>query len=107
VDRPHRRDLPTFFGKWNTVLIVCTQSTKRLALTLESGREGVSYFDFAIGDDDAVNEEFEQRPLALEVRGLQSLADTPAESIRVGGKARGLVSAVNVTQEILLLPLQG
>ena len=28
------RDLPEMFGNWNTVLIVHTQSTKRLALPL-------------------------------------------------------------------------
>jgi hypothetical protein len=47
---------------------VCSRSPKRLASSVRAGRNDVTDLDHAVGDDHAVDQQLEQRPLPLEVR---------------------------------------
>ena len=85
------RDLPEGFGKWNSVLIVCSQSTKGGSFAIGSGRDHVADLNVAISDDDAVHQQFEQLPLALKVGLLQAFLYAPAERLGMGREASCLV----------------
>ena len=85
------RDLPSAFGKWNSVLIVCSQSTKGVSFAIGSSRDHVTDLDVAIRDDDAVHQQFEQLPLAIEVGLLQPLLHAPAELLGMSREASRLV----------------
>src|SRR3712207_8217272 len=85
------RDLPGAFGKWNSVLIVCSQSTKGVSFAIGSGRDHVADLNVAISDDDAVHQQFEQLPLAIEVGSLQPLLHPPAEHLGMSREASRLV----------------
>src|SRR4051812_41013424 len=74
---------------WNTDLIVCSQSTKRLALALRPDGDCVTDLNSFAGDDDAVDEQFQQLPLAAEVRPLQALPHALAERLGMSRKASG------------------
>src|SRR5215212_4294224 len=66
---------------WNTDLIVCPQSTKRVALALRPDGDRVTDLDGFAGDDHAVDEQLQQLSLAAEIRLLQALPHTLAESL--------------------------
>ena len=87
--------------------IVCSQSRKRRVLRLRGGRDDIADFDGAFGDDHAVNQQFEQGPLPLEVRHGQALSHTPAERLGVRGQPARLVLSLGTLHEILLLAVQG
>jgi hypothetical protein len=97
---------PVRLSRQKRFQIVCTQSTKRLARTIGAGREDVADLDIAVGDDHAVDEEVEQRALALEISVRQALADAPAESLGLGGEFRRLILPLGLGEEVLLLALQ-
>ncbi len=85
------RDLPQGFGRWNSVLIVCSQSTKGVSFASGSGRDHVTDLDVAISDDNAVHQQFEQLPLAIEVGLLQPLLHAAAELLGMSREASRLV----------------
>ena len=87
--------------------IVCSQSRKRRLFSLRAGRDDVADLDGAVGDDHAVDQQFEQGPLPLEVRHGQALSHTPAERLGVCGQAARFVRPLGILHEILLLALQG
>ncbi len=88
------------------VSIVRTQSTKRLALAVGAGRDDVADLDGAVSDDHAVNQQFEQRPLLVEVGACQALAYTAAERLGVGCQASRLALAFGIAREFESLPVQ-
>src|ERR671921_251499 len=57
--------------RWKTDLIVCSQSTKRLAFALWSNGDCVTDLNVFVGENDAVDKQFQQLPLAAEIRLLQ------------------------------------
>jgi hypothetical protein len=85
------RDLPQGFGRWNSVLIVCSQSTKGVSFAIGSGRDHITDLDVAISDDNAVHQQFEQLPLAIEVGLLQPLLHAAAELLGMSREASRLV----------------
>ena len=85
------RDLPGDFGRWNRVLIVCSQSTKGVSFAIGSGGDHVTDLNVAISDDDAVHQQFEQLPLAIEVGLLQTFLHAPAERLGMSCEASRLV----------------
>ena len=88
------------------VSIVRTQSTKWLALAVGTGRDDVAYLDATVGDDHAINQQFEQRPLLVEVGACQALAHAAAEHLGVGCQASRLALAFGIVREFNLLPVQ-
>src|SRR5258706_5667048 len=60
------RYLPANFPPWQTVLIVCTQMTKSDVLTGRRRGEDVVDLDRVVGDDDAINEQFDQLAALVE-----------------------------------------
>ncbi len=88
------------------VSIVRTQSTKRLALAVGTCRDDVADLDGAFSDDHAVNQQFEQRPLLVEVGACQALAHTAAERLGMGCQASRLALAFGITREFESLPVQ-
>ena len=88
------------------VSIVRTQSTKWLALAVGPGGDDVSDLDGAISDDHAVNQQFEQRPLLIEVGACQALAHTATERLGVGCQASRLALAFGIMRELEFLPVQ-
>ena len=87
--------------------IVCSQSRKRRLFSLRAGRDDVADLDSVIGDDHAVDQQFEQCPLPFEVRGGQALLHTPAERLGMRGQPARLVLSLGILHEILLLTVQG
>ena len=85
------RDLPQGFGRWNSVVIVCSQSTKGVSFAIGSGRDHITELDVAISDDNAVHQQFEQLPLAIEVGLLQPLLHAAAELLGMSREASRLV----------------
>ena len=87
-------------------MIVCSQSTKRLALALRPNGDRVSDLDGFTGDDHAVDEQLQQLSLAAEIRLLQALSHTPAERLGMGGEASGFALAVSTVREFAFLPIE-
>src|SRR5258707_2713806 len=58
--------VPSRFPPWQTVLIVCTQITKSDELTGRRRGEDVVDLDRVVGDDDAINEQFDQLAALVE-----------------------------------------
>jgi hypothetical protein len=86
--------------------VVCTQSTKRLAFTLGASRKGVADFHLTVSDNNTINQQLEKSPLAVEVGTSQSIANTPAELLRIIRQAGCLMPIACVSKELLFLPLQ-
>src|SRR5215211_886529 len=91
---------------WNTDLIVCSQSTKRVALALRPDGDGVTYLDGFAGDDHAVDQQLQQRSLALKVRLLQALPHALAERRGMARETSGFGPAVGVVREVAFLAIQ-
>src|SRR3954470_3355556 len=91
---------------WKTLLIVCSQSIKRLPLALRSGGDRVTDLDGVTGDDHAVYEQLEQLPLAVEVRLLEALPHVPAEGLGMGREASGFALTASVVREFTFLALE-
>jgi hypothetical protein len=87
-------------------LIVCSQSTKWIALAFRFDGDGVADLDGLAGDDHAVDEQFQQLPLAAEVRLLQALSHALAERLGMGRKASGFGLAVSVVREFAFLAIE-
>src|SRR5258708_443810 len=58
--------VPSRFPPWQTVLIVCTQITKSDVFTGRRRGEDVVDLDRVVGDDDAINEQFDQLAALVE-----------------------------------------
>ena len=100
------RLLPREYPPWGTVQIVCSQSPKGLALALRSGGDYVSNLDGAVGDDHAVDEQFQQLPFPVEACLLQARAHAAAERLGMGREASGFVLAIGVVHELAFLALK-
>jgi hypothetical protein len=87
-------------------LIVCSQSTKRLALALRSDGDCVTDLNSFVGDDDAVDEQFQQLPLAAEVCLLQTLPHALAERLSMSRKASGFGLTISVVCELAFLAIE-
>jgi hypothetical protein len=114
---PHRRNrkrpktqdgrpLRRYKRRWK-IEIVHPQMTKPNGGTVAGGGEDVADLDLAIGDNDAVNQEFDERPPLLESRCVQSVADLGAKRLeRLGDRAQGDM-LLRYGVELALLSLQG
>jgi hypothetical protein len=87
-------------------LIVCSQSTKRLALAFRPDGDRVPNLDGFTGDDHAVDEQLQQLALAAEICLLQALSHTPAERLGMGGEASGFGLAVSAVREFAFLAIK-
>ena len=87
-------------------MIVCSQSAKRVALALRPDGDRVTDLDGFAGDDHAVDEQLQQLSLAAEIRLLQALPHTLAESLGMGREASGFGLAVGVVREFAFLAVQ-
>ena len=97
----------TRFQREMSASIVCSQSRKRCLFPFRAGRDDVADLDSAIGDDHAVNQQFEQGSFPLEIRRGQALLHTSAERLGVRGQSARLVLSRGITREIPLLAVQG
>jgi hypothetical protein len=91
---------------WNTDLIVCSQSAKRVALALRPDGDRVTDLDGFAGDDHAVDQQLQQRSLAVEVRLLQALPHAPAERRGMARETSGFGPAVGVVREFAFLAIE-
>ena len=87
-------------------MIVCSQSTKRVALAFRLDGDRVTDLDGFAGDDHAVDQQFQQRSLAVEVRLLQALPHPPAERRGMARETSGLCPAVGVVREFAFLAIE-
>lgn len=87
-------------------MIVCSQSTKRLALAFRPDGDRAPDLDGFAGDDHAVDEQLQQLSLAAEIRLLQALSHTPAERLGMGGEASGFALAASAVREFAVLPIE-
>ena len=87
-------------------MIVCSQLTKWLALTLRTDGDCVTDLDGVAGDHHAVDEQFQQLPLAAEVGPLQALPHAPAERLGMGREASGFGLAAGVAREFAVLAIE-
>jgi hypothetical protein len=81
------------------VSIVRTQPAKRFPLAVGTGRDDVADFDGAIGDDHAIDQQFEQRPLLVEVSACQAVAHTAAERLGLSCQASRFALAFGIVRE--------
>src|SRR5215213_10972133 len=86
--------------------IVCSQSRKGRVLPLRAGWDDITDLDGTVGDDHAVDQQFEQCPLPVEICCSQAFLDTPAERLSMSGQPGCLVLALGVVREVQLLTLQ-
>ena len=87
-------------------LIVCSQLTKRLALTLRTDGDCVTDLDGVAGDDHAVDEQLQQLSLAAEIRPLQAPPHALAERLGMGRETSGFGLAVGVAREFAFLAVE-
>ena len=74
--------------------------------TFRAGWDDVADFDGAVGDDHAVDQQFEQRPLLIEVCFRQALPNTAAERLGIGGQPGRLAVPLRLVHKIMLLVFQ-
>jgi hypothetical protein len=86
--------------------IVRTQSPKQFAFTIWASRDDIADLDDAIGDDHAVNQQFEQRALSVEIGASQTFAHTLTECLGTGGQASRLALTLSILHQLILLPIQ-
>ncbi len=77
-----------------------------MALAFRPNGDYVPDLDGVAGDDDAVDEQFQQLSLADEVCLLETVPHAPAERFGMGSKASGLVLAAGVVHELALLAIK-
>ena len=87
-------------------MIVCSQSTKRLALALWANGDCVTDLDGVACNDHAVDEQFQQLPLAPEVRLLQALPYALTERLGMRREAGGFGVAVGIARELAFLAIE-
>lgn len=87
-------------------MIVCSQSTKRLALAFGPDGDDIADLDRVTGNDDAVDKQLQQLSLAAEIRLLQPLSHTSAERLGMGGEARCFGLAVSTVREFAFLAIE-
>ena len=85
--------------------IVCSQSRKRSLFALRTGRDDVADLDSAVGDDHAVNQQFEQPALTVEIGASQTFAHTLTERLGMGGQTSRLTLTLGVLLKLMLLPI--
>ena len=88
-------------------MIVCSQSTKRLAFALWAGGEDVADLNSAVRHNNAVDQKLEQRTLALKVGSRQAVPHALAEDVGVGRERDCLRVPRGISQKRLLLLLKG
>ena len=77
-----------------------------MAFTLRAGWDDVADFDGTVGDDHAVNQQFEQRPLLIEAGFRQALPNTAAERLGMSGQPGCLAVPLCLVHEVMLLAVQ-
>src|SRR5215213_8437444 len=87
------------------VSIVRTQSPKRLSFPVRAGRDDVADLNGAVGDDHAVNQQFEQPALTVEIGVSQTFAHTLTERLGMGGQTSRLALMLGVLLKLMLLPI--
>ena len=83
------------------VSIVGTQTTKRFALAVGTGWDGVADLDRTVDDDHAVHQQLEQRPLLAEVCVRQAFAHAVTERLGIGGQAGRLALSLGIVRELM------
>src|SRR5687768_9671753 len=86
--------------------IVRTQPTKRLTLSIGSGREGITDLDCTVGHHDTIHQQLKQRTLVCEARASQPLPHTLAECLDVSGQFGHLTVARRIGRKLMLLTLK-
>src|SRR3954454_19298259 len=87
--------------------IVCSQSPKGLAFPFRAGWNDVADLDGTVSDDHAVDQQFEQRPLLIEVCFRQALPNTAAERLGMGCQPGRLAVPLRIMHEVMLLAFNG
>jgi hypothetical protein len=70
--------------------------TKSHGLAFRCGGYDVADFNFAIGDNDAVNQKFNQLPFLLEVRYFEAGANSLGESVDRCNQSRQLSALIHL-----------
>src|SRR3712207_2551372 len=86
--------------------IVGTQSTKGLALAIGAGRQGIADLDRAVGHDDTIHQQFQERTLVLEVRDGQALLHAPAERLDMPRQLGRRAVLLGIARKLLLLAIE-
>ena len=92
--------------RWKVFLIVCSQSTKRLAFALWSNGDCVTDLNGFVGDNDAVDKQFQQLPLAAEIRLLQAPPYALAERLGMGREVSSFGLTVSIVREFAFLAIE-
>src|SRR3954469_19398736 len=71
-----------------------------------SGWDDVADLDGAVGDEHAVDQQFEQRPLLIEVCFPQALPNTAAERLGMGCQPGRLTVPLRIVHEVMVLAFQ-
>src|SRR5919107_3994945 len=86
--------------------MVRSQPTKGFSFAIRPGGDHVTDLDITVGDDDTVDQQFEQLALAVEVGPLQALPHASAEHLGLGCQPSSLTLTVRVLQQFALLAIE-
>jgi hypothetical protein len=78
-----------------------------LAFPFRAGWNDVADLDGTVSDDHAVDQQFEQRPLLIEVCFRQALPNTAAERLGMGCQPGRLAVPLRIMHEVMLLAFNG
>jgi len=79
---------------------------KRLAFTVRPGWDDVADLDRAVGDDHAVDQQFQQRPLLVEAGAGQARTHALAERLGMGCQASCFALTFGIMRKLMLLSVQ-
>src|SRR5688572_9544421 len=82
------------------------QSTKGCCLACCAGRKHIPDFDGLISHNDAIDEQFKKIAFLPEGCRRESVLDTSAEVLAMGGQPQGIVLSGRVVGEVTFLPLK-
>jgi hypothetical protein len=71
-----------------------------------AGWDDIADLDGAVGDDHAVNQQFEQPALTVEIGASQTFAHTLTERLSMGCQASRLALALRVVRKLMFLSVQ-
>src|SRR5215207_1456058 len=86
--------------------MVRSQSTKGLSFAIRSGGDHVADLDITVCDDDAIDQQFEQLALAVEVGLLQAVPHASAEHLGLVCEPSSFALTVSVLQQFALLAIK-
>jgi hypothetical protein len=105
-DLPPGWDLVAFYRQRYPIEIVFPQMTKPEVLAGRAGWDDITDFDFFIGYNHPIDEQFDQLPLLLEGRVGQTSLHALTERLNRGGQARQFGLAIHMAVELLFLGCQ-